>query len=151
VLARPRDAAAHTALLTGKKCGGVKFKSEDFEFPKMAKFQFWILRYNLSIMNALPPKGYYIHYKHDPDGSLYNYMYEIVGIGRNTEEKTLTVLYRPLYQNDWMPPADYQSRPLDMFMEYVEKDGQSIPRFNKITNAALIAELDQQRRIMYPE
>lgn len=76
----------------------------------------------------LPQKGFYVHYKHDPSGVPYNYMYEVVGIGRNTEEETYTVLYRPLYKSDWMSPADFQSRPLDMFLEEIEKDGIELPR-----------------------
>lgn len=98
----------------------------------------------------LPPKGFYIHYKHDPNGKPYNYMYEVVGIGRNTEDKTLTVLYRPLYESEWMPPADLQSRPLDMFMEDVTKDGVTVPRFRRVTGPELVAELEEIRDKMYP-
>ncbi len=47
-----------------------------------------------------PEKGFYYHYKHDPHGKKYNYMYEVVGIARNTEENTFTVLYRPLYESE---------------------------------------------------
>lgn len=101
-----------------------------------------------SIMN-IPQKGFYTHYKHNPLGEPYNYMYEVVGIGRNTEDKTYTVLYRPLYKNDWMPPADLQSRPLDMFLEYVEKDGEKIPRFTLITDTKVIENLEKIRKEMY--
>lgn len=99
---------------------------------------------------TLPPKGFYIHYKHDPAGKPYNYMYEVVGIGRNTEDKTLMVLYRPLYESEWMPPADLQSRPLDMFVEDVMKDGVKVPRFKRVTDLKLIAELESMRQKMYP-
>ena len=97
----------------------------------------------------LPEKGFYKHYKHDSAGVPYNYMYEVVGIGRNTEEKTLTVLYRPLYKSDWMPPADLQSRPLEMFMGMVQKDGVEVSRFSKITDSALITELEIARKDLY--
>jgi hypothetical protein len=99
---------------------------------------------------VIPEKGFYVHYKHDPNGEAYNYIYEVVGVGRNTEEKTYTVLYRPLYKNDWMPPADLQSRPLGMFMETVEKDGVTIPRFKQISDPQLIQELKAIRNEMYP-
>jgi hypothetical protein len=79
-----------------------------------------------------PEKGFYVHYKHDPAGAPLNYTYEVIGIGRNTEEDTFTVLYKPLYESTWMKPADYQSRPLEMFMGTVEKDGKTMPRFRKI-------------------
>lgn len=97
----------------------------------------------------IPQKGFYVHYKHDPSGASHNYMYEVIGIARNTEDKTYMVLYRPLYVNDWMPPADLQSRPLDMFLEQVEKGGVTVPRFTLITDPNLITELENARRTMY--
>lgn len=97
----------------------------------------------------IPEKGFYIHYKHSASGIPHNYTYEVVGIGRNTEEKTYTVLYRPLYKNDWMLPADFQSRPLGMFLEDVEKEGIKVPRFTLITDSNLIAELKKVRRELY--
>lgn len=97
----------------------------------------------------IPQKGFYIHYKHNSSGVLYNYMYEVVGIGRNTEDKTYTVLYRPLYENDWIPPADLQSKPLDMFLEDIEKDGVKLPRFQLITDSNLIVELKNVKKKMY--
>jgi hypothetical protein len=97
----------------------------------------------------IPEKGFYVHYKHDPNGKPYNYIYEVVGVGRNTEEKTYTVLYRPLYANDWMPPADFQSRPLEMFVENVVVDGVEKPRFTHITDPALIATLKSVKKEMY--
>lgn len=93
----------------------------------------------------LPQKGFYRHYKHDPNGPLYNYTYEVIGIGRNTEEGTLTVLYRPLYDSAWMSPADYQSRPLEMFVSDVMKDGKTFPRFVRITDPGLVARLEVVR------
>lgn len=97
----------------------------------------------------IPEKGFYYHYKHDSKGYYNNYSYEVVGIGRNTEENTFTVLYRPLYESDWMKPADYQSRPLDMFMENVTKDGNTFPRFTKITDSKIIEELQKIKEKMY--
>ena len=97
----------------------------------------------------LPQKGFYRHYKYDPKGELYNYTYEVIGIARNTEEKSFSVLYRPLYESAWMPPAEYQSRPLDMFVENVEKDGASIPRFTMISDPELISELEGVRDSLY--
>ena len=98
----------------------------------------------------LPQKGFYIHYKHDPNGPAHNYMYEVVGIARDTEDKSLSVLYRPLYNSEWMPPASYQARPLEMFLENVEKGGAVIPRFALITDPSLIKELEEVRHAMYP-
>ena len=97
----------------------------------------------------VPANGFYYHYKHDPRGPFNNYSYEVIGIARHTEEKTFTVLYRPLYVNDWFKPADYQARPLDMFNENVTKDGQVIARFQQITDPELIAKLQKIKAQMY--
>lgn len=93
----------------------------------------------------MPPKGFYRHYKHDPKGVPNNYVYEVIGIGRNTEEGTLTVLYRPLYESAWMPPADYQSRPMEMFVGTVVVDGKTMPRFEHITDSATVSKLEAVR------
>ncbi len=97
----------------------------------------------------IPANGFYVHYKHDQSGSAYNYMYEVVGIVRNTEDKTYAVIYRPLCENNWLAPAIFQARPLDMFNESIEKDGLVMPRFRLITDPALIAELEKVRDRMY--
>ena len=97
----------------------------------------------------LPKKGFYYHYKHDPLKEFNNYSYEVIGIGRNTEEETYTVLYRPLYESEWMKPADYQSRPLEMFMENVNLDGVAMPRFRLATDPELIKKLEDVRKRMY--
>lgn len=97
----------------------------------------------------IPEKGFYQHHKYDPSGEPFNYTYEVIGIGRNTEEGTYTVLYRPLYKNDWLPPADFQSRPLEMFIDNVEKDGHVFKRFEKISDPEVIAKLEQIRDEMY--
>lgn len=98
----------------------------------------------------IPEKGLYYHYKHTND-SVNNYAYEVIGVGRNTEENTFTVLYRPLYESDWMPPADFQSRPLDMFMGNVEKEGKVFPRFSQITDPEVVTKLLEIKRRMYKD
>ncbi len=93
---------------------------------------------------------FYRHYKHDPSRHPHDHTYEIMGIGRGTEDELFYVMYRPVYPNDWLPPADVQLREVGMFMETVEKNGQNIPRFAQITDPALIAELVQARDAMFP-
>lgn len=96
----------------------------------------------LRSMPPMPRKGdFYYHSKHDPAGPLNNYAYEVVGIARHSEDESLLVLYVPLYENDWMSPADYQARPLAMWQETVTKDGVEMPRFMLITDEAVIAKL----------
>jgi hypothetical protein len=97
----------------------------------------------------IPEKGFYKHYKHNPLGEFGNYIYEVVGIARHTEEKTYMVLYRPVYMNDWMGECDYQARPLEMFVENVEKDGKVVPRFEKIIDDGIIEKLEQIKVGMY--
>lgn len=101
------------------------------------------------VVPQIPQKGFYYHYKHDPRGEFNNYVYEVIGLGRNTEEKTYTVLYRPIYKNEWMSPAAYQSRPYDMFFEKVIKDGKEMPRFELITDGELISKLEEVREVLY--
>lgn len=63
--------------------------------------------------------GRYRHYKGGE--------YEVLGVVRHSESLEPMVLYRPLYGNSgcWV-------RPFGMFIESVEHDGQSQPRFSLI-------------------
>ena len=97
----------------------------------------------------MPEKGFYYHYKHDPLGAVNNYAYELTGIARHTEDKTFFALYLPLYENTWFKPADYQARPLEMFMENVTKEGKTYPRFEKITDPKTIDELKRFQKELY--
>ena len=99
----------------------------------------------------IPENGFYYHYKHDPEGPFNNYCYEVVGIARDTEDKSFSVLYIPLYENDWFKPADYQSRPLDMFNENVTVNGKTVPRFQRITNPNMISKLNEIKERMYSD
>jgi hypothetical protein len=103
----------------------------------------------MNMPQDLPAKGFYIHFKHDPNGAPFNYMYEVTGVARNTEDGTLTVLYRPLYKNEWLPPAEYFSRPIEMFTDEVTKDGAAMNRFTQITNPEQILQLDAVRNELY--
>ena len=97
----------------------------------------------------IPANGFYVHYKHDSTRGPHDHMYEVVGVARNTEDKTFLVLYRPLYENDWFAPALYQARPNEMFMGTIQKDGQVMNRFRKIFDPVLIADLEDARNKLY--
>lgn len=60
--------------------------------------------------------GRYRHYKGND--------YQVIDVARHSETEELLVIYRPLYgeQKLWV-------RPLSMFTETVERDGELIPRF----------------------
>ena len=96
-----------------------------------------------------PEKGFYYHYKHDPNGSVNNYSYEVISVGTHTETHEKFVIYRSLYQTETQGGANYWLRPLEMFVENVEKEGKTFPRFKKITDPDIIAELEKIRDEMY--
>ncbi len=102
-------------------------------------------------------KGFYYHYKHDIQGAVNNYAYEVTGIGHHTEieglEPSAMVLYRPLYESApvYTLGKHWDVRPYAMFIEDVKKDGKTIPRFTKITDEKVISELVKIKEIMYSE
>jgi len=65
-------------------------------------------------MKLIP--GIYRHYKGND--------YEVIGLAKHSEDESELVVYRPLYGEGglWV-------RPLQMFVEMVEIDGQRLPRF----------------------
>lgn len=65
------------------------------------------------------PRGKYRHYKGGE--------YEVLDLARHSETEELMVVYRPLYGD-----MDLWVRPLDMFTETVEIDGQAVLRFQYI-------------------
>lgn len=96
----------------------------------------------------LPEPGFYYHYKHDSNKSEFDYAEEVLGTARHTEDNSYGVIYRPLYETDYLT-ADFFVRPLDMFMGTVSKDGEEVARFTRITDAALVERLKTQRDRMY--
>ncbi len=62
------------------------------------------------------PLGRYRHFKGND--------YSVVGFARDSETKELMVLYVPLYGD-----GGYWIRPLAMFTEKVNIDGEAMPRF----------------------
>lgn len=109
----------------------------------------------MKIPTRVPEKGFYYHYKHDPNGSVNNYAYEIVGVGCHTEEDCRPedaniVVYRPLYEASVYKAGKlFDLRPLEMFMEDVTKEGKTFPRFKKITDPSIIAQLEEIKSSMY--
>jgi hypothetical protein len=103
----------------------------------------------------VPEKGFYYHYKHDPNGPINNYAYEVMGVGFHTEdncrpEDVNLVVYRPLYESSvYVAGKFFDIRPLGMFMEDVTKNGRALPRFARITDPRVIAELEGIKAGMY--
>jgi hypothetical protein len=71
-------------------------------------------------MTDLPEPGNYVHYKNGKH-------YKVIDVVRHSETEELMVLYRAEYGDFglWV-------RPLSMFMEMVEVDGQQIRRFRPV-------------------
>ena len=108
-------------------------------------------------------KGFYYHNKHNPDGPINNCAYELLGMAFNTEAVNFhsedpndflqdeVVVYRPLFSDSLIEKAgrDFWIRPAHMFLEQVEKDGELVSRFQKITDSGTIQELEKIRNEMY--
>src|SRR6185369_13153385 len=97
----------------------------------------------------LPDRGFYYHYKHNPDLSVNNYSYEVVGVAKHSEDESIMVLYRPLYESEFLANVDYCVRPLEMFMEEVSVKDFKMPRFERITDLDIISELARIRNELY--
>lgn len=63
--------------------------------------------------------GKYRHYKGND--------YEVIGVAKHSENESELVVYRPMYgeRGLWV-------RPLSMFKETVDVNGQTVPRFRLI-------------------
>ncbi len=109
----------------------------------------------LKIPEKVPEAGFYYHYKHNQKGPVNNYAYEVMGTGFHTEDDcrpmdTNMVVYRPLYESSvYTAGKFFDIRPLSMFLENVTKDGKTFPRFQKVTDSKVIAELEAIKNKMY--
>lgn len=54
--------------------------------------------------------------------------YKVVGVGLHTETNEQMVIYMPLYVCE----QTFFIRPLAMFAETVEHEGQQVPRFSRV-------------------
>ncbi len=110
----------------------------------------------MKIPTKVPELGFYYHYKHNPENGIQDYAYEVIGVGIHTEgdcrpEDANMLVYRPLYEAVvYTAGKFFDLRPLEMWMENVKKDGRSFPRFQKITDPAIIVELEIIKKKMYP-
>lgn len=94
-------------------------------------------------------KGFYFHFKRDKNGDLGNYAYEVIGVGLNTETRTESVIYRPLYKSEHLDSHDLYIRPLNMFEEFVMVNNNQVKRFELVTDPELINKLIEIRGKMY--
>jgi len=106
----------------------------------------------------LPEPGFYYHFKHDPNGPVNNYAYYIYGVGHHTEddcppEDVFMQVYRPLYEEAYAYRHGglFDLRPLAMFFTPAQWRGRTVPRFTRIVDAAVIAQLEAIKARMYPQ
>jgi hypothetical protein len=64
-------------------------------------------------------------YKHSKSGR----MYKVLGLAHHSEDLSELVVYEAQYDSDEFGPNAIWARPLKMFTETVEIDGQTVPRF----------------------
>lgn len=105
--------------------------------------------------SEIPSKGFYYHFKHDPTGPVNNYAYEVIGVGIHSEDDcdpndAVMVGFIPLYD---CPLADqlhlFQIRPLAMWMGEASVGGMRVPRYVRITDPNVIAQLKRARAEIY--
>jgi hypothetical protein len=109
----------------------------------------------MKIPAKVPARGFYYHYKHDPNGPINNYAYEVIGVGCHTEndcrpEDANLVVYRPLYESSVYNAGKlFDIRPLEMFLEDVQKNGETMARYRKIDDPGVIAQLTTIQKQIY--
>jgi len=74
------------------------------------------------LKSKLPIGAIFRHYKGKE--------YKVLHIGRHSEDLSLYVVYQALYNTEEFGNYSIWVRPLKMFLETVEIDGEIIPRFN---------------------
>jgi hypothetical protein len=77
--------------------------------------------------------GVYKHYK--STGGL-DHLYRVTGFAKHSETEEILVVYEALYYNNWLVDSAVQFtvRPLGMFMESVEVNGEIKPRFELVSD-----------------
>jgi len=107
----------------------------------------------LPMPKRVPELGFYYHYKHDPNGDVNNYVFEVIGVGFHTEDNAREgeehfVIYRPLYEASVYTASKtfnipcFDNRPLEMWMGDVEINGNTIKRFTKIIDPEILKQLE---------
>jgi hypothetical protein len=72
--------------------------------------------------------------KQVPVGAIFQHyrnkkMYKVLSVARHTEDMKLYVVYQELYHCDTYGDLPIWVRPLEMFLEHIEENGKTTPRF----------------------
>ena len=97
-----------------------------------------------TLENGDPEPWFYYHCRHDPEKGFDHYAYQVIGVGMHTETEERCVIYRSLYGE----PQIFL-RPISMFMDDVEIDGGTMPRFISIENRQVLKALKKKEKEMY--
>ena len=92
-----------------------------------------ILKFQSMTKSQLIPGTIVAHYKHNPQLDSTNYTYKIIGIAKHTETDELMVVYLPCYPTDWLDSAEFAVRPLKIFCDNLEVNGEIKERFRVIS------------------
>ncbi len=89
---------------------------------------------NINSIDAPKAGEKYYHYKHDATLGENDHLYEIIGLGDDTETGKILVIYKPLYESDYLKEkgTEYFVRPLSEFCDFVDRDEYKGPRFLKV-------------------
>lgn len=73
-------------------------------------------------------------YRHYKSTGWSDYTYEVIWLGMNRETEEVMVIYKPLYDsiNARLGDCKYIVRPLSMWDDDVEYNGNTVKRFTKI-------------------
>ena len=76
-------------------------------------------------MNDIKINGTYKHFK--------GHIVKVVALGRHSETKEWFVVYEKTQDGKGYKKGDVWIRPMEMFLEMVERDGKRFPRFELIS------------------
>jgi len=77
------------------------------------------------MQNTPEPGQRYRHYRRGGT-------YTIIGIARHSETEEAMVIYQAEYADAEFPLGQLWARPLEMFLEEVDLDGQTVTRFQRL-------------------
>lgn len=101
-----------------------------------------------------PENGFYRHWKRTDDMAEGEFMYEVIGVGPNTETGDIIVSYRPLYKSQVYCAGMIDNRPLhdkdgNGFMDPKRTEDGIVDKFVRVTDQEEIKRLSYIRDKMY--